>query len=89
MDREVDGMTPYQDVLSTCTSRRDNGTVTLYRWINRGQTWTPPIVSGKRVRAVRSRERWVRGGFMHAALWRAFLSPARSAEARPQRCVAV
>jgi hypothetical protein len=29
MDREVDGMTPYQDVLSTCTSRRDNGTVTL------------------------------------------------------------
>ena len=29
MDREVDGMTPYQDVLSACTSRRDNGTVTL------------------------------------------------------------
>jgi hypothetical protein len=29
MDREVDGMTPYQDVLSTCASRRDNGTVTL------------------------------------------------------------
>ena len=29
MDREVDGMTPYQDVRSACTSRRDHGTVTL------------------------------------------------------------